>query len=256
MKLFCILMLFSFSLWGQVEVLQNFDKKIYTPRLKAVTDLVVDVENEKLLSQLNDQKIFGHLKHFAFRFYWTAQPERLAVDVIGLPEGFKEIKEELKASALPLFENIMSIPLEKRFANFTFTKKSAQVIEAKSKDNLSAVDSFSLHFDSASILTKVVTHRAVGEMVTKYVYDKASFTDGRLVLKAQETLVEEMGNKISVNKEISYQNMAGVGVPETVSVKTKQQGPNGNLEQVENMKFSNYQINKGEAIKYFLSESK
>ena len=40
--------------------------------------------------------IFGKVNEVIFRTYWTANPERVAIEVIGLPEGFKEIKEELK----------------------------------------------------------------------------------------------------------------------------------------------------------------
>lgn len=256
MKLFLGLMFLSFSLWGQVDILQNFDKKIYTPRLKAVTDLVVDVENEKLTKQLNEQKVFGQINKLTFRFYWTAQPERLAVEVIGLPEGFKEVKEELKASVIAIFENVIPIPLEKKFSNFNLIKKSQNIIEAKAKDNLSSVDSYQIVFDNSSNLSQIITNRAIGEMVTKFIYDKTSFSDGRLVLKSQETQIEEAGQKISLNKEISYHIAGGAGFPQVVSVRTRQSGSKGNHEQREIFKFSNFTVNKGEALKFFLSESK
>ncbi|MFA7614499.1 MAG: hypothetical protein WCY48_09710 [Candidatus Caldatribacteriota bacterium] len=256
MKLFLGLMFLSFNLWGQVDVLQNFDKKVYTPRVKAITDLVVDVENERITKQLNDQKIFGQVNKLVFRFYWTAQPERLAVEVVGLPEGFKEVKEELKSSVMAIFENVIPISLEKKFSSFNLTKKSQNIIEAKAKDNLSAVDSFQIVFDNSSNLSQITTNRAVGEMVTKFVYDKTSFSDGRLVLKSQETLIEEAGQKVSLNKEISYQITAGAGFPQVVSVRTRQSGSKGNHEHREVFKFSNYMVNKGEALKFFLSESK
>ncbi len=60
--------------------------KIYTPKAKALNDLVVDVINPTITKQLNEQMIFGNLKEVTFRIYWTANPERVAIDVIGMPE--------------------------------------------------------------------------------------------------------------------------------------------------------------------------
>lgn len=257
MKLFLsLLLLFSASLWGQSETLQNFDKKLYTPRLKAVTDLVFDVESDKIREQLNEQKTFGEIKKLIFRLYWTAQPERLAVDIIGMPEGFREVKEGLKASVLPLFEHVVAIPLEKKFADYTLTRKSTNILEAKAKSNLSSVDSYQLVFDDSSVLTQIITNRAVGEMVTKFVYDKTSFSDGRLVLKSQETLLQEAGQKVSVKREISYHVAGGAGFPQLISVRTHQSNAQGSHEQREVFKFSNFTVNKGEALKFFLNETK
>ena len=256
MKLFCCLLLWSFSALAQVELLQNFDKKSYTPRLKAITDIVVELENDKIKDQLNEQKIFGHIKNLSFRFYWTAQPERLAVEIIGLPEGFKEVKEELKANVLPTFENVVPLPLEKKFANFALTRKSKNVINAKDKNSLAAVTSHDLVFNAQEALSEIISHRSVGEMVSKYVYDKTSFSDGRWVLKAQETLVEEGGQKMSVKKEISYHVVAGAGFPQEVNVRTRQQGLSGNFENTESIRYKNYSVNKGDALKFFLSEGK
>jgi len=256
MKWFWCLTFVSFNLFAQVELLQAFDKKTYTPRQKAVTDLIVDIESEKMKEELNEQKIFGNIKNLSFRFYWTAQPERLAVEVLGLPEGFKEVKENLKVNALSLFEDIIPIPLEKKFSNFKFTRKSKQLIEAKDNNSLAPISSYDLVFNNENVLSEVIAKRAVGEMVTKFVYDKTSFSDGRLVLKAQDIFIEESGQKVNIKKEISYQIVAGVGLPQMINVTTKQSGSSGNLERVENLKFSNYQVNKGEALKFFLSESK
>ncbi|MFA5582981.1 MAG: hypothetical protein WDA09_02100 [Bacteriovoracaceae bacterium] len=256
MKWFWCLTFVSFNLLAQVEMLQSFDKKTYTPRQKSVTDLVVDIESEKMKEDLNEQKIFGNIKKLSFRFYWTAQPERLAVEVLGLPEGFKEVKENLKANTLSLFEDIIPIPLEKKFSNFKLNRKSNRLIEAKDNNSLTPISSYDLVFNNDNVLTEVIAKRAVGEMVTKFVYDKASFSDGRLVLKAQEIFIEESGQKVNIKKEISYQVVAGVGFPQIVNVTTKQTGNSGSFERAETLSFNNYQVNKGEALKFFLSENK
>lgn len=252
MKWFFCLMLISFNLFAQVEMLKTADQKTYTPRLKGITDLVIDVESDKIKNQLNEQRILGNIKQLIFRFYWTAQPERLAVEVLGLPEGFKEIKEEIQQSVMKLFEDVIPLPLEKKFSNFTLTKKADKKLVAKSKDSLAIITTHDFIFDDQDRLKEIISHRPVGEMSTSFIYDRTSFSDGKWVIKAQKTQVHEGGQKISIDKEISYQVVAGAGFPEEVNVVTKQSGSAGNMEQVENYKFKNIQINKGEALKHFL----
>lgn len=252
MKWFCCLLMVSFNLFAQVELLKTADQKLYNPRSKSITDLVVDVESDKIKEHLNEQKTFGTIKEFAYRFYWTAQPERLDVEVIGLPDGFKELKDELRSSGLKLFEDIIPIPLEKKFSSFEISKKTERVLTAKNKDSLAAVTKLDLVFNSQDLLQEIISYRAVGEMSTSFEYEKTSFSDGKWVLKSQKTQIEEGGQKITMSKDISYQVVAGAGFPLEVKVMTKQNGSAGKHEQSELYKYKTIQLNKGEALKHFL----
>ena len=256
MKLFFLLTLVSFNLFAQVELLKTADQKNYNPRIRGITDLVVDVESKKLEEKVNEMKNFGHVKKLVLRFYWTAQPERMAIEIIGLPEGFKEIKEELKQGVAKLFEDVIPVSLEKRFSSFELSKKSAKSIIAKDKNNAAPIPSYELIFDSNDLLQQVVAHRPVGEMVVNYVYERTAFSDGKWVNKAQETIIKEAGQQVSIRKEINFQTVAGMGFPGIVQITTRHSSPKGNQETTEEYVFSNYSINKGDAVKYFLSEGK
>src|SRR4051812_30662915 len=100
MKALFGLLLFTTLSYAQdpMAYIKNFESKVYSLKNKGVKDFVVDIENPQLTKQLNDQQVFGKLKEVYFRLYWTAEPMRLNMDVMGLPEGFVEVKEELKAS--------------------------------------------------------------------------------------------------------------------------------------------------------------
>lgn len=256
MKLFFFLFLVSFNLAAQVELLKTADQKSYTPKIKGITDLVVDVESDKIRNQLNEMKTLGHIKKLIFKIYWTAQPERFAIDVIGLPEGFKEVKDDLRVNVAKVFEDIIPVPLEKKFATFELTRKVPKNIVAKDKNTLAPISSFELVFDANDRLEQVIANRPVGEMNTKYVYERTAFSDGKWVNKSQETMIKEGGQQIVIRKEVSHQSIGGMGFPANIQVSTKMTSEAGSSENSEDFKFSNYQINKGDALKFFLSEGK
>ncbi len=256
MKLFFFLFLVSFNLAAQVELLKTADQKSYTPRIKGISDLVVDVESDKIKNQLNELKTLGHIKKLVFKIYWTAQPERFAVEVIGLPEGFKEIKDDLRINVAKVFEDIIPVPLEKKFASFELTRKVPKNVIAKDKNTLAPISSYELVFDANDRLEQVIANRPVGEMNTKYVYERTAFSDGKWVNKSQETIIKEAGQQVTIRKEVSYQAIGGMGFPTNIQVSTKMTSDAGSNESSEDFKFSNYQINKGDALKFFLNEGK
>jgi hypothetical protein len=106
MKMLLFLTFFFILNVNAQTTLSSIDLKHYSPQKKGVNDLVFEVSNKALTKTLNDQMIFGKLNHVSFTVYWTLKPERLAIEVNGLPEGFKEIKEELK--------NLLSMMLLKK----------------------------------------------------------------------------------------------------------------------------------------------
>src|SRR5665647_1584773 len=123
----------SLSAMDPTTYLNLVDNKVYSLKSKGVKDFVVDVQSSRLLKQVNDQMVFGKIPSLVFRTYWTGNPERLAIEVIGLPEGFKEIKEELKASVLSLLDSLIPLPTASRFAGY-------KISEGKNAKELIATD--------------------------------------------------------------------------------------------------------------------
>ncbi len=121
---FTLICLFSISVHAQDPkvYLAAFDSKMYSLKAKGVKDFVVDVESSKLTKQMNDQMIFGKVKSLVFRVFWTASPERLAVDIIGLPEGFREIKEELKLNLVSGLDNLLPMSVLEKFHGYKMMK--------------------------------------------------------------------------------------------------------------------------------------
>lgn len=254
------LSILSFSAWSQdpTAYLNNFDAKVYSLKTKGVKDFVVDIESSKLTKQLNDQMIFGVVKAVTFRTYWTASPERIAIEVLGLPEGFREIKEELKLAILSQMDNLIPVSTVQRFSGYKFhTGATPKEIVAQDSTGIASVQTYVLKFDAQDKMTEVVGKKVVGTLNIIPKYEKESFADGKWVLKSMVTKSSENGQTVIVKKELDYGKHQGVSVLSEVTVSTEQTIPGApkSLITEESLEFKNYKINAGEALKYFLGES-
>lgn len=254
------LALFSFQVWAQdpVAYLNNFDAKVYSLKNKGIKDFVVDIESSKLTKQMNDQMVFGKVNEVIFRTYWTANPERIAIEILGLPEGFREIKEELKVAILSQMDNLLPLTTVQRFAGYKFhTGASTKEIIAQDSTGIASIQSYMMKFDAQDKLVDVQGKKVVGSLSITPIYEKDSFADGKWVLKSLTTTSSENGQTAVVKKELDYSKSQGIGVLSEVTVTTEQNFPGSPKPLIteESLEFKNYKINSGEALKYFLGES-
>ncbi len=257
--LFLALALFSVQAWSQdpVAYLNNFDAKVYSLKTKGIKDFVVDIESSKLTKQMNDQMIFGKVDEVIFRTYWTANPERIAIEVLGLPEGFREIKEELKVAILNQMDNLLPLTTVQRFAGYKFhTGASPKEIVAQDSTGIASIQSYVIKFDAQDKMLEVLGKKVVGTLSITPKYEKDSFADGKWVLKSMTTNSSENGQSVIVKKELDYSKSQGIGVLSEVTVTTEQTFPGAPKPLIteESLEFKNYKINAGEALKYFLGE--
>lgn len=240
--------------------LKNFDEKVYSLKNKGVQDFVVDIESSKLSKQMNDQQLFGKIDEVIFRTYWTANPERLAIEVLGMPDGFKEIKEDLKASIMLMMDNLLPQTSAQRFAGYKFSQGPKQKeITATDATGIAAIPSFVLKFDAQDKLSEVQGNKPIGSFAVKPIYQKESFAGGSWVLTEQTTTTSENNQTMIIKKELDYSKSNGIGILTQVDVTTIQKlnAPDAKAISVsESLNFKNYKINEGEALKYFLGEAK
>ncbi len=259
--LFLFMSLFSLAAFAQDPLVQlsNFDQKVYSLKTKGVKDFVVDLESSKLTKQLNEQMIFGQIKELIFRVYWTANPERVAIEIIGLPEGFKEIKEELKLNITSMLENLIPLPIEKKFVGYTITKgKQSGEYFAKDQTGVAPIPGYILKFDQQNRLVEIEGKKPVGSFQITPNYTKEPFTDGKWVLKSQVTNSSESGQEFISKKDLFYTSHQGIGVLSQVKITTQQKWNAPDTKPLtieETMNFKNYKIDSGEGLKYFLGES-
>ncbi len=255
---FVILTFVSMAALAQdpVAYLNQFDQKVYSLKTKGIQDFIVDVESNKLTQQINEQGIFGRVNKLTFRVYWTANPERLAIDVIGLPEGFREVKEELKFSVLQQLELLLPQTIVKKFSGYKFTPgPGTKDVIAKDVSGIASIPEFILKFDNQDKLQEIVGKKPVGTMNTSVVYERENFADGKYVLKNQTTTVSENGQTVTVSKELKYGNSNGTGVLSSVTTTTTSKADLPKAKPFtlsETLTFDNYKINTNGAMKWFL----
>lgn len=262
MRLFICLILIATSAFAQdpSTYLKTFDAKIYSLKTKGVKDFTVDIESSKLTKQLNDQQIFGKVEELVFRVYWTAIPERIAIEIIGLPDGFIEVKEQLKGTMIGMIENLIPPTMEQKFTGHKFSiGKTPKELVAKDSSGVAPIPAYVLKFDQQDILTDIEGKKPVGTFTVKTIYEKESFAEGKLVLKEQIMTTSENGQTLIAKKELSYGKTEGIPVLTEIETSTEQKSEDSNIKPAlfnDTIEFKNYKINEGNALRYFLGEEK
>ena len=238
--------------------LKLVDSKIYSLKNKGIKDFSVDISSSKLTQQINSIGTFGQVKELYFRVYWTLAPEKVDIEVFGLPEGFKEVKEELKLSVVNLLDNILPLPLEKRFAGYAFSASGPGSIAAKDTTGIAEIPNLTIKIDQQLRITEIQGIKPVGSVIITPVYEKDSFSDGRWVLKKQITKTSENGQEINSVRTLAYAPFDGISAVRSVSVETEQRfvgrADSKPVSFSETIEFKNYKINNGAAAKHFLKD--
>ncbi|MBY0516206.1 MAG: hypothetical protein K2P81_04820 [Bacteriovoracaceae bacterium] len=262
--IFSILFLTNLYAQDPQGMIKVSEEKSYNPKFRGLTDLVVELSSPQITKQLNEQMIFGTLNEVSFKIYWTANPERVAVDVLGLPEGFREIKEELKAMIVGKLETIIPIPFAQKFKGYQLKKSTKQerTIVATDSTNMMPVPEYELIMDEEGKLVESIAKKPIGIIRTKMKWEKATWSEPKYFLTSSTSVAEEGPQTLEIESDTSWQVINSIGVPTVTKTKTKQtlnqpgtknKPMERNVE--ETLYFKNYKINIGEAMKWFLSHS-
>lgn len=262
MKILLISILFSMGLYAQdpISYLNISDSKIYSLKSKGIKDITVDLESTRLTKQLNDQQSFGKIDELIFRVYWTADPERVSIEVLGLPEGFVEIKEGLKREIAQFLEYLFPIGVVKKFSGYKISQGNRpKEYIAHDSTGIAPIPSYLLRFDETDKLIEVIGNKHVGSIQIKQNFEKTSFSDGKWVLIEQISSSTENGSSVSITKEFDHDKVQGIGVLNEINITTIFSSLIKDSKAVklnDSIKFKNYKINEGAALRYFLGESK
>lgn len=251
-----IILLSSFISYAQDQktYFSLYDHKVYSLKSKGVKDFVVDVKSSDLTERVNNQKIFGNVKDLIFRVHWTLAPERIAVDIIGLPEGFFEAKNELKASFFPLLDNLLPMTIEQRFPGYKFTPgKIPREFIATDSSGLAPIPRYELKFDELDRVSEITGQKPVGSWNMNWIYEKKAFSEGRWVVSQITVTNSEGGQTVKSSRKLNYGSAQGIGVLNEVVLTVEQIGEK-TIRTQESIEFTNYKINTGEGMRYFLND--
>lgn len=274
MKLFLFLLLLSFQIFAQTtvtntapstaqDIIKKFDASSYRPQDKGLKELVVQVEISNLTKQLNDQLIFGKLKNVYFKLYWV-YPSQYDVEVLGLPNGFTEIKNELKALVASRLDIMIPSMLEKKFEGYNL-----KLMPEKTKDQIIATDSTQMklinevraNFDKEGKLIGLINHKPMVVEESELSLTKKSYSENKWIIDEISVKVNEGPQTTFIKTKIDYSSVEGYALPIKISSHTKQilvqeQDRKPIEREVDSsVEFKGYKLNSGEASS-FLKKSK
>ena len=244
------------------KLLRDFDSSFYYPQNLNLRDFQVDVRVDGLLKQLNDQLSFGKLKDIFFKISWLRsdsldKPNHRKVEVVGMPDGFFEVKSGLINNILYYLDFIIPFPQRKRVKDYKLSiKKSSRkeiIILAQDPKNLKDANEILLFFDYKKKLKKYIIKRAGGIETIELKLEKKPWGKGKWVID-ESYIKRAYGNQI-VNSliGIKYKVISGYGLPESIQSVTQymRTQPNGKKQDdyersiTSQVHFVNWMVNSG-----------
>lgn len=261
MKLLLVLLFLSLgshNIWAQDkarELIKNFDVSSYRPQDKGLKEFVVQVEISNLTKQLNDQLIFGKLKNVYFKLYWI-YPNETDVEVIGLPNGFTEIKSELKNLVSSRIDVIVPAMLEKKFEGYTFKHSSQngkEVIIASDSTQMKLISEIKATFDKDGKLLSLTNQKPMVVEESELSLIKKGYSENKWIIDEVDVKVNEGAQTTFIKTKIDYNSIEGYALPIKISSHTKQVLSQGQEKKPiereidSSVEFKGYKINSGEA---------
>lgn len=235
------------------EVMQT-NKKVYDIAEIGVRDLIVDVRIKGLTKTLESTSNLGNLTDVYFRVFWNITRNIKYIKLEGLPEGFLEIKNQLKQLIIPHLNYIKPMPVEKQFSGIPLKGTKEGVFTGPiddKKNNLNGT--IQVRLNRNGVIEKVVKSLSGGVFQNEIEYNNE-----KKRYYVEKFITENTVNNIKtrVVSDISYTRVNGFLLPEKINLKTKMTQLFGKKLSKEgitsNVIFSDYQINTGRPQKVIL----
>ncbi|EQC47000.1 hypothetical protein M899_0116 [Bacteriovorax sp. BSW11_IV] len=260
-----LILISSFS-WAQDSArnqIEQFDLTYYHPENFGLRDLTFEIRIENLLEQLNANKTLGKLEDVYFKIFWIF-PGQYHIEVNGLPNGFNEIKQQLRNLIKPRLDFVIPQKLLDGVRSYDLSMSKSgnvNIVKAEDKTHTRQVNEIQLKFEENGKMIEYKTSSPVGVSTTTFEQSKKNWSHNKWV--ADKIIVESIQG-IQIGKVISsitYLNEGGFGLPEKVEIVTKHEivAPEKDKKVRKNIaedkiiyKFSKYMVNTGSAKKEIL----
>jgi hypothetical protein len=246
--------LLAFSLISQIwasTLLQQMDQKVYFSGLEKIQSLSFSLTAPELLKNLNDQKTFGTMTFLKFNFSYQRNPAKLDIYIEGMPEGFEEIKAQLKTQVTGVMDFVLPLNWKNRFKNYQITEESAKnVLYAKDPTGINKVISYEVAFDTNSLPKSVIAKEPILVSTQYFYWERGPVFDPKWGLKKIETTAQQGIEKKKSLVSFEMQVIDGFPMPKRVKIETTiemnspQKELNTKRSQVEEYIFSNYKVVK------------
>lgn len=269
MKTFLLLTATLFSMftsvaWSQSKIaaIEEYEIRNYDPQKSGLTDLVFEARIEKLTDILNKAGNFGKLVDVYFKIYWLS-PSQYKIEVMGLPKGFQEVRDDLSTLIKGKLEFIIPEKFSEKFKDYTLKAEpvaDGKLIKAIDDTYTMAVPEVDIVFDKSGKLKTVETKAAYSQVKSEFFQSPKAWSNNKLVMDKIVTVTKQGTSTLTITNSIEYATVQGMGFPSKVTVKNVNEGiiPAHGKEKekkVKNesgsvIKFSNYEVNTGKAQRF------
>jgi hypothetical protein len=246
------------------ESIEQYQIRSYDPQKTGLIDLVFEARIDNLTEILNKSQVFGKLVDVYFKIYWLS-PSQYKIEVLGLREGFAEVKSDLRDLIKGKLEFIIPESFSKKFEAYKFKSEplaDGKLVKAIDDTYTMAAPEVDLIFDSSGKLKTLETKATYAPSKTEFFQSAKAWSNGKLVMdKIVSTSKSGAAETITTNA-IEYVSIGGMGFPSKVTVKTIVEvsfpaTKNEKERKVKNetgtiVRFAKYEVNTGKAKRFIV----
>ena len=258
---FIFALLLNIGVFAQsIDEIEQHDLRSYSPVNYGLKDLVFEARISTLIDLLKERANISNIVDVYFKIYWIF-PGQYQIVVEGLPQGFEELKAELREVIRERLDYVIPVELagKLRGYNLTYKEKTPEIIiEGLDPTQTKSINRIELTFESNGKLNRFQTFSPAGVTDSKIASSVKPWSHNKWVVD-NLTIVTLQGQfKNTTTNRLSYTTQSGVGLPEKIIVNTVQEVVvpadfKGKVEKAEmnsEIVFSKYEVNSGKAQRF------
>lgn len=270
MKLFIIftaaLMAISSAAFAQtkVEEIEQYEIRSYDPQKSGLTDLVFEARVDNLTEILNKTQTFGKLVDVYYKIYWM-KPEQYRVEVMGLPEGFQEVRDDLAMLIKGKLEFVIPSNFSSQFKDYSLKVEpiaDGKLIRAIDATYTKPIPQVDIVFDKNGKLRSTEVKTPPAPIKTEFFHSPKSWSNNKLVLDKLISVSKARLASTTITNNFEYASVAGMGFPSKITVKNvfeatvpatkKEKEKKIKNESGTVIRFSKYEVNTGKAQRFIV----
>ncbi len=203
------------------------DVKMFDPKANGLRDLVFELRMDNLTEILKSNYPFGKLTEVYYKIFWfndEANGENWQIDIYGLPNGYEEIKADLRKLVMHKMEFIIPKKLTSLVDGLVYEpvsigqKKYLKFIDP----TMSKITSdLLLAFDGSGKLTEYLTKNNERQLKMTFDYISMPTFNGKFAVKRHSVLNEGPKNSSTVTHSLEYGPFGTFHMPVKITIQTQ-----------------------------------
>lgn len=264
--LFAALLTSSFSgtAWSEtkIEEIVQYEIRSYDPQRNGLTDLVFEARIDNVTDMLNKAKTLGTLTDVYFKVYW-ASPSQYKIEVMGLPNGFQEVRDDLSTLIKGKLEFVIPEKFSQKFKDYTLKAApiaNGKMVKAVDLTYTMATPEVDIVFDNNSKLKSVETRAPQSSVKTEFSHSTKAWSNNKLVIDKVVSVSKQGPSTMTVTNSIDYAAVSGMGFPSQITVKNvtetvipahgKEKEKRNKTDSGTTIRFSKYEVNTGKGQRF------